>query len=69
MLSDFKKYQDFVYSLPNLYSEIEVSKLVLYKTGPLTGILEGVVRLRNNFALDILEIIDFEYGIIQRYIL
>jgi len=67
MLSDFKKYQDFVYSLPGIYPQIEVSKLVLYRTGPLTGILEGVVKFRNNFTLDILEIIDFEYGIIQRY--
>lgn len=67
MLTEFKTYQEFVYSLPSRYPEIEVSKLVLYKTGPLTGILEGMVIFRNNFTLDILETIDFEYGIIQRY--
>lgn len=64
---DFHTYSELIYSLPELYSKIQHSTLVLATIGPTLAKLEGQITFEGEVILDVWELIDFESGRIRNY--
>ncbi len=64
---DFHTYGELIYSLPELYSKIQHSTLVLATIGPTLAKLEGQITFEGEVILDVWELIDFESGRIRNY--
>jgi hypothetical protein len=64
---DFHTYGRLIYSLPELYSKIQHSTLVLATIGPTLAKLEGQITFEGEVILDVWELIDFESGRIRNY--
>ncbi len=64
---DFQTYGDLIYSLPERYTNIQHSILVLATIGPTLTKIEGQITFEGVVVLDIWELIDFESGRIRNY--
>ncbi len=64
---DFHTYGELIYSLPERYSKIQHSTLVLATIGPTLAKLEGQITFEGEVILDVWELIDFESGRIRNY--
>lgn len=64
---DFQSYGALVYALPNRYSSIHYSTLVLATMGPRLAKLEGQVAFLGNILLDVWELLDLDAGRILSY--
>jgi len=67
MIPSLKEYEDFIYSLPQRYHEIQYSTLVFKTTSPSSAQVIGWLHFRNNVKLRLLETLDFRKKIIQDY--
>jgi uncharacterized protein DUF6516 len=66
-IPDFQTYGELIYSLPERYSRIQHSTLVLATIGPTLAKLEGQVTFEGEVVLDVWELVDFESGRIRNY--
>jgi len=56
-----------IHSLPDRYSSIQRSTLVLATVGPTLAQLEGLVIFADDVVLDVWELVDFESQSIRTY--
>jgi hypothetical protein len=66
-LPDSRGYGELIYSLPQTYSSIQRSTLVLATIGPTLAKLEGQVTFEGEMMLDVWELIDFDARRILNY--
>jgi hypothetical protein len=66
-LPDFQTYSQFVYTLPERYSAIRQSTLVLATIGRTLAKLEGQITFEQDVVLDVWELIDLSTGRIRNY--
>lgn len=66
-LSDFQAYGELIYSLPERYTVIQRSTLVLATIGPTLAKLEGRVTFGGDIVLDVWELVDFDRQLIIKY--
>jgi len=66
-IPDFQTYSEFIYSLPERYTSIQHSTLVLATIGPTLAKLEGQITFKGDVVLDVWELVDFETGRIRNY--
>lgn len=66
-LSDFQAYGELIYSLPERYTVIQRSTLVLATIGPTLAKLEGRVTFEGDIVLDVWELVDFDRQLITKY--
>lgn len=67
MLSDLRLYEHFIYTLPQRYSLIRNSTLVLIPHGAAFAELAGVLLFAQDIRLTVWEDIDFDEQVIQGY--
>lgn len=67
MLSSFREYSHFVYTIRERYPSIRGSTLVLIPLGPLSGTLRGVLEFDQGITLRVVEQIDFDAQSIDYY--
>jgi hypothetical protein len=66
MLS-LSEYEQLVYTLPERYSSIKRSTLVVIRRGPTFAELTGVVEFEDEITLTVWEDLNFSRGVIQGY--
>lgn len=66
-IPDFQTYSEIIYSLPDRYSSIQGSTLVLAPIGPTLAKVEGQITFDGEVVLDVWELVDFESGQIRNY--
>ncbi len=66
-IPDFRTYSEIVYSLPERYSSIQRSTVVLATIGSTLAKLEGQITFAGEVVLDVWELVDFEIGRIRNY--
>ena len=66
-LGDMNAYGELIYSLPDRYSSIQHSSLVLAPIGRWLAELEGQIVFRNDIVLDVWELVDFALARIRNY--
>jgi hypothetical protein len=66
-IPDFQTYSEIIYSLPECYSSIQGSTLVLAPIGPTLAKLEGQITFEGEVVLEVWELVDFESGQIRNY--
>ena len=64
---DFLAYGELIYRLPETYTIIQRSTLVLASIGPTLAKLEGQVIFETNVVLDVWELLDFDARRILKY--
>jgi hypothetical protein len=60
-------YEHYIYSLPDRYSSIVTSSLVVIPTGPLSGKVSGEIEFTQQVRLQVREVVDFSEGKIVWY--
>jgi len=66
-IPDFQAYSELIYSLPERYNCIKISKLVLAPIGPALAKVEGQIIFEQDVILDVWELVDFEARRILNY--
>ena len=66
-IRDLLAYGELIHSLPDRYSSIQRSTLVLATVGPTLAQLEGLVIFADDVVLDVWELVDFESQSIRNY--
>ena len=66
---NYDEYENFIFTLPELFSSIRYSTLVFQRLEPFTAIVRGEVLFDKSVQLRVLEILDFDEPerFIQRY--
>jgi hypothetical protein len=67
MLPSLSEYESLIYGLPDRYSSIKQSTLVIIRQGPAFAELSGTVEFEGNVTLTAWEDLDFAHGVIQGY--
>jgi hypothetical protein len=67
MLPSLPEYELQVYSLPDRYSKIQHSTLVVVRRGPAFAELSGTVEFEGGITLTVWEDLNFVRGVIQGY--
>ena len=65
--SDFDSYSVFIYTLPERYTFITTSTLVLARIGATLAKLEGTIECQSELRLEVWELIDFAQHRIRNY--
>jgi hypothetical protein len=66
-IPDFEAYSELVYALPERYSSIHHSTLVLVPIGVKLAKLEGQITFAREIVLDVWELVDLDAGRILNY--
>ncbi|MGH7493659.1 MAG: hypothetical protein ACREOO_14880 [bacterium] len=66
-IASMQGYESLIYSLPNLYPQIQYSTLVLKRYGRHAGEVSGTVFLEKEIKLNVKELIDFRKKRIRTY--
>ncbi len=66
-LVSISDYEVFVYGLPDAFTCIQMSTLVVVHTGPVTAIVRGEVHFEQGFVLRALEVVNARQQRIERY--
>ena len=67
LLNSIIDYEEFIYNLPNNYSVIKFSTLVLKRSGNSVAEVSGIIFFEKNLKLIVRELIDFRLGLIKTY--
>jgi len=67
LLNSIIDYEEFIYNLPNNYSAIKFSTLVLKRSGNSVAEVSGIIFFEKNLKLIVRELIDFRLGLIKTY--
>lgn len=59
ILSSRARYESFLYSIVDVFPDIEKSTLHFFTTSATSGSLKGTLWFRNGFELKVVEVIDF----------
>jgi hypothetical protein len=62
-----EEYEQFIYGLANAYPQITRSTLSLYTISATAAVVEGSLFFDNGLELQVVEVLDFKNGRIQRY--
>ena len=66
-LASVENYEYFIYSLPDAYSNIRFSTLVVIRVGTSTAIVRGEIHFKQDLILCVLEFVDFHKHRIRHY--
>lgn len=67
ILSSRAKYEHFLYTIVDVFPEIEKSTLHFFTTSATAGFLKGSLWFQNGFELCVVEVIDFAFKEILDY--
>jgi len=67
LLNSIVEYEEFIYDLPNNYSAIKFSTLVLKRFGNSVAEVSGTIFFKKNVKLIVKELIDFRSELIKTY--
>ncbi|MBC8184566.1 hypothetical protein H8E88_26010 [candidate division KSB1 bacterium] len=67
MFPILEEYEKFIYTIPERFSDIKISTLVLKRFGVNAAKLVGKIYFNNNFELSVLEVIDFDKRRVKSY--
>lgn len=67
LLNSLEEYEEFIYDLPNSYSAIKFSTLVLKRFGNSVAEVTGIIFFEKDVKLVVRELIDFRLGLIKTY--
>jgi hypothetical protein len=62
-----EEYEKFVYDIPNQFSSVQYSTLVLIRLDPLTAVVRGEVFFESDIYLRVREALDFDESFLQTY--
>jgi hypothetical protein len=67
LLPDFDAYCQLIAGLPDQFPSIQSSTLVVYTVGPFVAEVEGQLLFKDDYSLDVWELLDFSSGTIRSY--
>jgi hypothetical protein len=66
-LASIAEYETFIYGLPDAFSCVQMSTLVVVHSGPVTAVVKGEVHFGQGLVLRVMEVVNTRQERIERY--